>query len=513
MSQEFDLDRFNDRLRLYRLLNPEGIETIENELFDLAQVDTKQAFQLVASTATDVVKLYVASPVKRAERASFDKYFQIISQSAKQLEAGLPEPLPSNVSGVALVPAKHYSSLQWMRIELAANVPDPVANAVAAGKRRNELLESILESIFRLLLRLDEDAGISWSLALCDETEEPIDPDVARDLIRAWKQLDTVPPKIITQLLTWSTHELTVRHWPMVAAEADALLRRDALSKAGDTLPPSLQRLKPFTRNSSLLRWLRSCVSSMGESISFFCAQAEILDKEKESADEWRREAMFQELLKVQRNIPSILVLSDMLLDHPDGSLDFSMAVFGFTHRYKKMWRERLIEQCRKAVRACFLRDMRFKRKPAHTIHLLSFGDDVFEANVRADLDLVTESFTTISQREDVVEKLAYMYASYREEPLLMQEIGLRYRKMMRMLHEDNLNRLLTPEQMKSLGEGGDALTELSDIASHSRRFIMRRRALDRSTEEMLAADLDYWSTIKSLRAHYLRQIFARHTP
>ena len=77
------------------------------------------------------------------------------------------------------------------------------------------------------------------------------------------------------------------------------------------------------------------------------------------------------------------------------------------------------------------------------------------------------------------------------------------------MLHEDNLNRLLTPEQMKELAEGGDALTELSDIASHSRRFIMRRRALDRSTEEMLAADLDFGFTVRSLRAHYLRQTFS----
>ena len=174
MSQELDLDRFNDQLRLYRLLNPEGIERIENELFELASVDVQHAFRLVADTAADVVKLYIASPVKRAERSSFDKFFQIIAQSAKQLEGDLHESPLANASGMALVPANHYSSLQWLRIESASDLPDPVANAVAAGRRRNEMLESVLESIFRLLLKLDEKAGVAWLLDLCAADDGPV---------------------------------------------------------------------------------------------------------------------------------------------------------------------------------------------------------------------------------------------------------------------------------------------------------------------------------------------------
>ncbi len=518
MAETFDEQRFRDLIERFRMLNPEQIELIEQELLTFAEQHAAKAFPILKEEADIVLQLYLDSPVKRAERGGIEKFYYFLNKvSKKMIDAGeIPETQPENPASVALVPRHYYNTVQWLTVKSKADVPDGIATAIDASRRRNELIDSVLEPLFRVMLKFDFKGAIKWQLAQAGDHDAPCDPDVARDLIRAWTtEIERLPDEAVRKVIEWADDEMVFRHWPAVTAQADAFLRRLCLLhwyKSDASRKPSLAKLRarhPFMDNEKLLRWLKAGVTKLGESIDFFCEQSETIASDELAEDDrtWRQDAMFRELVWLSEVIRPLLLLSDLLLAKPSGSLTFSMAVFGFTTEFKQRWNARLIEQCRKAVRRCFIRDMVNKRKPHHTIHKLSFGDDVFEQNLLSELDIVSETFKTLEQREIVVERLAHSYASYRAEPLMAQEFGLRYRRMMRVLHEDQLRRVLREEQFKEVQEFADILIDLSTIASLSRRFISDRRALDRSTEEIVAADADYQKEIRSLRARHIRQM------
>jgi len=141
------------------------------------------------------------------------------------------------------------------------------------------------------------------------------------------------------------------------------------------------------------------------------------------------------------------------------------------------------------------------------TIHRLCFGLPELETNVRRELDFISQSFDSVAQRELVIDKLCPAYSSFRKQPLLNTELGRRYRRMMRLLHEDHLRRVLRADQLAELQQGPPVLRDLATIASESRRFLAMRRALDKSLAEIVAADLDFTHCIRGLRAGYLRRL------
>ncbi|GAJ24655.1 unnamed protein product, partial [marine sediment metagenome] len=194
--------------------------------------------------------------------------------------------------------------------------------------------------------------------------------------------------------------------------EADRVLRKQSLLAWTKSSEPRLRQtirlksLAPFDNDDKLLRWLKNSVSQMGESIDFFCDQSELLagDEVAGGDNSWRQDAMFRELIWLVRMMPPMLLLADLLLSLPTGPCEFAMAVFGFTGDYKRQWEKRLVTQCRNAVRRCFLRDLRRGRTPLETIHVLSFDDSDFERNLISELDLLTQDFDSIAQREIVVD-------------------------------------------------------------------------------------------------------------
>ncbi len=404
---------------------------------------------------------------------------------------------------MALVPKDYYLNLDWCVLTEKAEIPLLVSNAVDAARRRNYLVDSVLEPLFEAMLALDADLGFQWQLALCNRPEGP-DADVARDLIRVWRTRDELPRPVLEQVLRWSEDEMAFRQWPAVIEESDRLLRAHAMRRLIEALPQGHLRveLSHIRHDKRLARWLRRAIDAMGTSIDFFVSQSE-----REGDAEWQQNALFRELLHLDQLLPPLLLSSDLLLLQPTGSFDFAMAVFGFTSVNEQTWEHALEEQSKLIIRRMFLNDLKANRSPVPTIIRLCFGNEELEGTVLHELDYVTRTFDSVGQREIVIDKLSGVYSSFRKQPLLNTEIGRRYRRMMRVLHEDNLRRLLTSDQVDELNRRNPVLTDLATIASESRRFLTMRRALDRSTSEIIAADMDFTQSIRTLRASYIRRL------
>ncbi len=522
------LPRLWQLLERFRALNPLTASMVEDEVFALAGELGPAQFPRLVRFVEDVLAHYLDSPVKREEREVLREYYYFLDRLAVKLIGpgdatpaavavpGAPAP-PPPPPVVALVPESLFTSLQWCTLTSIQDVPIDVERAVDAAKRRNFLVDSVLEPLFRLLLLVDRERAFAWQLELCSRRDRPIDPDVARDLLRAWDREPTLPDAVLHRVLAWSEDVKTFRHWPAVTQEADRLLHRHSLLRLVAAAPlrtglgQRLRRLAPFDQPDKLRLWLAAAVQQMGRSVEFFCDQAERLTGEAGGSgvggQEWRRAALFQELVWLEQMVPPLLLLSDLMLLAPTGAYDFAMAVFGFTHEAKRGWEDVLTNQCRRAIRRAFVADLKYGRPVTETIRRLCFGDQAFEREMHQELDVLKETFDSVGQREIVVDKLAVIYASYREAGLLATELGRRYRRLMRVLHEDNLRRVLGPEQMRELPRLGHVLVDLATIAADSRRYLSMRRALDKQIAEIVAADLDYTQTIRSLRATYIRRL------
>jgi hypothetical protein len=305
-----------------------------------------------------------------------------------------------------------------------------------------------------------------------------------------------------------------------VVEEADKLLRRHALVAWGQDPPrvgaaTQLARQAPYRDDERLIRWLLRAVAAMGASVDFFCEQSERLGgtggEQAAETDDWRRAAMYREIVWLHHMLTPLLVLSDLLLRAPTGSYQFALAVFGFTDAARQSWQQYLSTHSEKVVRRLFVNDMKNGRKPLGTIRLLSFGDESLVEELRGELDLFTETFDSMRQREIVVGRLAAVYASYKEDSLLTTEIARRYRRLMRVLHEDNLRRLLDAEQMAEVAAMREVLLTLSTLAASSRKYINARRSTINNTAELIAAEMDFILEIRAKRAGVIQQLLGLH--
>lgn len=510
MSEHDPKAQARDLLARFRSLSPVLVQEAHNDLLALAPDLGSGFFPELEQFTRDLIAHYLQSPVKRNEHNVMREYLGFIDrQSRKLIAAGELQPPPDTDKPdcVALVPQDTYTSQQWCQLTEKVEMPLIVANAVDAAKRRNYLIESVLEPLFDVMLAIDREQALSWQLSVSRAKEQALDPDIARDLLRVWRQQHELPPAVLERVLEISEDEKTFRHWPAVIDEADRLLRRHALqailAEQGEstTVGRQLRYLAPFRDSKRLNRWMRQAIDKMGASIDFFVSQSE-----QDLAEPWRQDALFAELQHLDRLIPPLLICSDLLLLAPTGSYDFAMAVFGFTSAYEQSWEAALEEQSKQIIRRMFLRDLRANRSPERTIKRLCFGNEELHLRVLKELDYFTHNFDSLSQRELVIDKLSGTYSSFRKQPLLHTEIGRRYRRMMRVLHEDNLHRLLREDQVSTLQQGHHVLLDLSVIASESRRYLAMRRALDRTTAEVVAADMDFTQSIRGLRASYIRR-------
>lgn len=499
--------------------NPELAERLEPALTAAAAEVPADAIAALLPVADRLVRGFLDSAVKRATRDILSEFLYFVHRGARRALPDRPaaSTLDEPVDTVALVPRDRYSPRQWLRVRSAAGTPPEIVTAVEAAQRRNQLTRSVLEPLFRTLLMVDRDAALRWQLDLCGDG--PVDPDVARDILRSWWSLDRLPPEATRQTLAWSSDVRVGRHWPQVAAEADRLLRRETLrnwlarSDRGNQLIRHLKLLDPFDDTDRMVRWFQRGMDHTATSVGGLAAQAEAVARAASAAEaDWRREAVLQELRTLQTMLPPLMMLADVFLSSPNGALGFAMAMFGFTRARKRSWQAALEQQSRELVRRGFLTDLKRGRKPVESIRRLCFGDLDLVRAAEAELDLLSQDFDSITQREKVVVLLAPTYASFREPQLLAAELGRRYRRLMRVLHEDRL-RIVLAHRFDDAAATMQALTELAALLSESRRLLAVHRHLALPADEVVAAEYEFVQRMRETRVAFLRQFLAPPGP
>ena len=510
-----DFKRFHEA---FFSLNAEILAACERDLFAYAEAQGPSLFDDARVFADSVLQRFLDSSIKKAEHAILAEYFDFLEQAKRRLitEGAYPD-APKHKEAEppthALVPANQFSSLQWAVMNSQPELEGDLLRAVDATRNRNTLVLTVFETLFIWMQRIDLDRAIAWELELCAENGGAHDPDVCRDLLRAWQTVDRLPKGALRQACEWSNSARHYRQWPAVVEEADKLLRQHTLRAWYEQVEPSVQetrslaRLAPFRGDRRMRRWHNNCIDNFGDRVAFFVRQANLVVQADQSAAARRQDVLMAELRGIAHITTPLLLVSDLILATPTGSVDFAMAMFGFSEVSKARWEHALEEKAKRVVRRAFVLDLKNGRKPDGTIRRLSFDNEELRDNTLAELDLCTGHFDSLEQREVVVNRLAGTYASFRHDSLLATELGQRFRRTMRVLHEDNLHRVLREDQREELDLLRPTLLEVAIVTSESRRYLGLRRALDKSTDEIISAESQYLESMRALRTRRIQQV------
>jgi hypothetical protein len=511
-------DKLLDLLQGLFQLNPELGDQLAERLYELAPQADAARFDHFASLAEQLLESYLTSPWKKAERRTLGEYFASLERSSRLLaqrgDIGECAPLAaSQPHSVALVTPHLYTSLDWYRLIGATEIPPEMIKAVDACTRRNSLLTSVMEPMFRVLHLIDHNQAMHWELQYLEAHRQAVDPDVARDLLRAWLEQPSLSPELLAWPLAWSTDASLARQWPTVIHESDRLLRRHALAAWAQQQNPrhslllNLQRWVSHHRHDEHFysRWLNTALIALGESVAFF-ANLGRADSPEAGTASWKSAALMRELNSLTQLVTPILLLADLLLVAPDGATRFAKAFFGFSGPGGDAWQQKIQTQAERVIRRIFLNALRRRTPPAEVIHRFCFHDEELFEQLVGELDLVTKQFDSLAQREIVIRRLAVYYASFRENTLMAKEVTHRYRQLMSMLHEDHLRLVLDPEQFAEFA-GANVLRDLSALSADTRRYLSRRRDLSNSLEELLAAEMDFSHSIRQRRHRFIRTL------
>lgn len=499
--------------QLFRL-NPDLTATQLDEMFALARNTDAKHFGTFVSLTEELLQAYLDCPAKRVVRLTLDEYFAFIEKSTRLLaEAGElsapPEPASAETQSVALVdPQVTASSLDWCKIVSHASIPKPVILAAEACQRRNELLSSVLEYAFRVLQEIDPDSALDWQLTYLRENRGELDPDVVRDLLQSWLAGPSLPREAFEWAETWSGDQSLQKQWPHVVRLADRLLHRHALAQwhaSEDSKIPSLQHLSIVLERfpgdeKRLLRWFENAILDIGESVHFFATVHSHADAG------WQSAALLREIRTIEALFPPVLLLADLIVHMPNGASRFALAFFGLVGSGREKWEQEMLTRGEMAVRRQFLRNMRRQIPPEETIRALCFGDQVLYNKLMGELDWLTKEFDSIKQREKVIQALAITYASFREGYFLAAEVSKRFRNLMRVVHEDNLRRVLPADVFEEVSQL-KVLRDVATLAGDARHCLAKRRALETDLENMVAADLDFIQSVRRQRLALIHSV------
>jgi hypothetical protein len=495
-------------------LNPD-LSVIElQNLYGLARACPARAFADVAGIVGRLVDAYLASAQKYMIGQVLEEYFQCLERSARLLaERGELEDTPEEPAAdqsVALVPRGVYSPLSWARILNRADIPQDLTKAAEACRRRNELVTGVLEYAFTVLHLVDSDAAFDWEFAYLRAHKGQLDADVLRDLLLAWLRQETAPEEAFVWAAAWSEDRALVEQWSRVPILADRLLARHALHAwQAQTQPRNSRaaqlkiRLNRSGWDPDLVRdWVQAALVEIGESVQTFM---DVAHGDDDADRETTSPAVLREIRRVEALFVPTLTGANLLLELPNGVHSFALAFFGLLGRGREAWDRRMQSLAENAVRRMFLRALRDGRKPIEIMHQLTFGDRHAFMKMVSELDFGTANFDSIKQRERAVRYLAVFYASYRESQLLAAEVARRYRNLMRLLHEDNLRRVLTPEHLEE-ARSSAMVRELSSIAAEARRYLSRRRALEHELEDLVAEESIFMASVRRRRLVVVRR-------
>jgi hypothetical protein len=502
-------------LRQLERLNPDLTTTEIERLNQRAEQAGAAFFEQTAEQVERLIALYRRSAVKVSGENILAEYFECIENSSRLLAQGgeitRPEPVQTSLSK-ALVPAQVYSSLDRYKVLSRAVVPRNLGKAADAFRRRNEVVDTVLELAFRALWRMDAERAGQWFLDFFAKHDGQLDPEVIRDALSVALEVPgELPRDFLGWAERWSADPTLLEYWPNVTRKADRLLCHHGIRAWRARMPARIAPLAHLRLlfdqgrlgDAQQLAWLRNALNELGESVMRFMAFEESLASEQQA---WKSAALLGELRRLDALYPLVMLAGDLILTLPDGCEKLALAFMGLAGRGREQWDERIERFAERVIRRMFITDMREGRKPLATIQRLTFGDQVAFNRACAELDIVQEQFDSIKQRERVVSILASFYASYRHAAFLATEVSRRYRSLMRLLHEDYLRQHLPAEQIDELLRGG-SVSELAGMASAARRYLARRRDISSSLEEMLAAKLDFELHARNQRLVVFRRI------
>jgi hypothetical protein len=507
------------RLDKLLMLNPDlGVVELQ-ELYGLADRAAADRFGEIEAFTNRLISLYLESPAKRVSEQILTEYFHELGRSARLLaESGAVDKelrqATAAQQSVALVPQELYTPLEWCRVLCASELPHDLMKAVEACRRRSELVSTVLEYALVVMQRLDLDQALRWQLAFLETNRGQLDPDLVRDLINAWLTRPTLPRAALAWAEAWSADQNLLRLWPHVVRRADRLLCQHALdawiapTPARGAMLARLHRLvrEQETDDRSLLAWLKSALTDMGETILRFVSLSRQVDAPDAAPQPWRSGAIVREILRVESLFTPVLLTADRILDVPDGANTFAVAFFGLVGKGRQLWEAKLHRLAERAVRQAFLEDMRAGVGPLRTIERLTFGDQQACEWAMGELDAATLQFDSVRQREGVVRFLSVFLASYREQELLGGEVLRRYRSLMKLMHEDHLRRVLAPDHFEEVMRRS-ILRDLASVAAEARRYLSRRRALESSLPELVATEIEFTQGIRRRRLRLIHTL------
>ncbi len=505
-------------------LNPELSLQEKRDLFALAATVGTGAFDEAAAETARIIGLYLNSPVKRLGKDILAEYFIELERGERLLaEAGeIAQPVAQSAgahsvsSALVRYTSDALSCLDRCKVLNRTEVPQGLARAADAFRRRLAVVDTVLELCFQVLWHLDAGRCQQWFLDYLDSQEGDLDPDVLRDMMRVVLDHGAPRRELLRWAAKWSADESLQEYWPHMIEFSDRLLCRESL-KVWQTSHVRgrshfLAHLSLLVRQGQLddehlLNWERQALEGIGECVQRF------MDASTESADgqgdeEWHRTLLFGELQRISGLLRPILFMADQLLREPDGTTCLAMVVLGLAGEGLERWEAHILKLCERAVLRAFLVDLREGRTPVETIRRLTFGDSEAFNHLCAELDLLTQRFDSLKQRDKVVSLLAVYYASYRRTDLLGAEVTRRYRNLRRLLHEDYWHGHLDEAQSEKLQHSG-ILRDFDSLTAAARKFLDRRRAPDASVEEMVASKMEFERYVRQLRLTAIKETLA----
>ena len=515
------LEELLQRLKGLEDLNPDLSGGEIARLEELCRQCGSEDFPVLAHQVRRLIDLYLAMPTLEVGKAILGEYSRLLEVGAARLLASheiAPRPaLPPAASGgfsrgLVLYSPFQYTALDRCRIMSQTEVPETLSRAADAFRRRVEVVDTVFGIGFRLLWLLDPLQFQRWATDYLAENEGELAPEVIRDILWVMRQTPGLSPAMTEWLLRWCGDMALLEDWPRVVTQADRLADRLFLLTWAKTIrtPRNVQlaHLKLMVdtgrmNEERLLAWLENSLQEFGAAVARFLS----FDREISSPQEaqWLHCTLLSELQGMEASYQPILVLSDLLLRLPDGAMKLAMAFLGIAGQSLREWETAIRKFSEKLIRRAFLLDLKQGRTPVETIRRFTFGDETAFAQICNELDLIRQQFDSIAQREKVIQRLGVYYASFRRAPMLGQEVGRRYRRLAKMLHEDFLLNHLTPEELDHFQARG-FLQELYSMASRSKRFLDHRRALDMTVEEMVASQMEFVEECRSRRLALLRQ-------
>ncbi len=504
------INRFTEKIRLFETLNPDVIYSTRKELLQLAEEVDYPDF---GSFTESVIEKYLNSPFKRNEREILRDYAAMIERSTQKLiEAGeitLDEPDEQTPAGPGLVIHRHYSETQWLTVLTNSDIPETLSMAVDAIERRKRTVSTILEFLFELFHTLDQEQAFKWEIDFLKNNEHP-DPDIIRDLLRSWRQLECIiPAELLEHAIDWCSDEGLRRLWPSIVKEADRVLQIQSLKRlpledySNNAMISSLLRIMPARNDKAVNRWISRALDKLTEEVFFF---TELEKKFHDEKDEAFQLAAYRTLNNLQAVFEPFLILSHLMLDAIGGAEKIAMGFMGFSEKRHVAWDDTLHQLASGTIKRFFLNDLKAGQTPLNTIEKLCFGNEYLFRRIVSELDFKTKQFESLAQREKAENILAHNYASYRENKLLGEELSRRYRRFMRMVHEDSLRRFLKPEHLeKTLNSV--LVTEYAVTAAQARKFISAHRNENIPAEEAFAAKEEFIAILHKRRRLLIRRI------